>query len=240
MDALITGARALLKLELTPAQVAAFQTYATELQNWNQKHNLTAITDPLGIQVKHFLDSLSVLKVLPPTADGRRLRLIDVGTGAGFPGLPLKIMCPELRLTLVEATGKKVAFCEALVAQLRLTQVTVLKARAEELGQDPAHREQYDWAVARAVAELPVLGEYLLPLVKRGGHMLAQKGENAPSETQAAEAVLQRLGGQLAQLHPVELPGVVETRYLVMFHKTAATPLQFPRRAGVPAKTPLR
>jgi 16S rRNA (guanine527-N7)-methyltransferase len=238
MERLISGARALLNLELTPAQLTAFQAYAVALRAWNDKVNLTAITDPDGIQVKHFLDSLSVLKVLPP--GWGRLRWVDVGTGAGFPGLPLKIVCPELRLTLVEATGKKVAFCRAIVEQLRLTGVDVLKARAEELGQDPAHREQYDWAVARAVAEMPVLAEYLLPLVRRGGHALAQKGEGAPAETHAAEAAVRRLGGQLAQIVPVELPGVVETRYLVVFDKLAATPPAYPRRPGVPSKTPLK
>jgi 16S rRNA (guanine527-N7)-methyltransferase len=238
MDRLLAAARSLLNLELTPAQVAAFQRYADELRAWNDKFNLTAITDPEGIQVKHFLDSLSVLKVLP--AQWGRLRLVDVGTGAGFPGLPLKIICPDLRLTLVEATGKKVTFCQAMVEALKLSGVAVVKARAEELGQDPAHREQYDWAVARAVAEMPVLAEYLLPLVRRGGHALALKGEGAPAETHAAEGAVRRLGGELAQVVPVELPGVVETRYLVVFDKVAATPPAYPRRPGVPAKAPLK
>src|SRR5229473_4918746 len=143
MELLASGARRLLKLELTAAQLAAFQTYADELRAWNAQFNLTAVKDLGGIQVKHFLDSLSVLKVLPinrrgvqlnaPTSD--QLRLVDVGTGAGFPGLPLKIVCPNLRLTLVEATGKKVTFCQALVDRLRLTGVTVLKTRAEDIGQ---------------------------------------------------------------------------------------------------------
>jgi 16S rRNA (guanine527-N7)-methyltransferase len=237
MELLASGARRLLRLEITPAQLAAFQTYADELRAWNVQFNLTAIKDLAGIQVKHFLDSLSVLKVLPP--GGGQVRLVDVGTGAGFPGLPLKIVCPNLRLTLVEATGKKVTFCQALVDRLRLTGVTVLKTRAEDIGQDLAHREQYDWAVARAVAELPVLAEYLLPLVRRGGHALAQKGEGAPAETHAAEGALRRLGGQLEQIVPVELPGIVETRYLVVLRKIAATPPDYPRRAGVPAKSPL-
>jgi 16S rRNA (guanine527-N7)-methyltransferase len=241
MDSLITGARALLNLELTPGQVAAFQMYADELRAWNDKINLTAIKDEAGIQIKHFLDSLSILKALSrPRTPDVGLKLIDVGTGAGFPGLPLKIVCPDLRLTLVEATGKKVAFCEHMVAALKLSGVAVVKARAEELGRDPAHREQYDWAVARAVAEMPVLAEYLLPLAKRGGHALAQKGEGAPAETQAAETAIQKLGGELEQLIPVELPGVVETRYLVVLKKTAATPPRYPRRPGVPTKTPLK
>lgn len=237
METLAAGVRSLLHRDLTPAQVAAFRIYADELRAWNQKFNLTAITDLEGIQVKHFLDSLSILKALP---GGGPLRLIDVGTGAGLPGLPLKIVCADLRLTLLEATGKKVAFCQAMVARLQLSGVTVVKARAEEIGHDPAHREQYDWAVARAVADMPVLAEYLLPLVKRGGHALAQKGENAPAETHAAEGAVRRLGGQLERIVPVELPGIVETRYLVVFKKTAATPPAYPRRPGVPSKSPLK
>ncbi len=236
MDSLISGAHTLLGLELTPAQVNAFQTYADLLEEWNAKFNLTAIKDAPGIQVKHFLDSLSLLKVLRPGP----VKLMDVGTGAGFPGLPLKIICPALSVTLVEATGKKVAFCEAVIEKLNLSGVQVVKARAEEVGQDPAHREQYDWVVARAVAEMPILAEYLLPLVKRGGHALAQKGERAPAETQTAESAVKKLGGELEQIIPVELPGIVETRYLVVFKKIAATPPRYPRRPGVPAKTPLR
>lgn len=240
MDSLIAGARTLLNLGLNPTQVAAFQAYADELQAWNERVNLTAIKDSASIQVKHFLDSLSVLKALSrPRAGEGGLKLMDVGTGAGFPGLPLKIVCPDLRLTLVEATGKKIAFCEHIITTLKLSGVTVVKARAEEIGQDPAHREHYDWVVARAVAEMPVLAEYLLPLVKRGGHALAQKGEAAPVETQTAENAIKKLGGELEQLIPIELPGVVETRFLVVLKKVAATPPRYPRRPGVPSKTPL-
>jgi 16S rRNA (guanine527-N7)-methyltransferase len=236
MDSLIAGARTLLNLELTPAQLAAFQLYADELRAWNEKSNLTAITDPHGIQIKHFLDSLSLLKVMRPAGQA----VVDVGTGAGFPGLPLKIVCPDIRLTLIEATGKKIAFCEHIVAALKLSGVTVVKARAEELGQDPAHRERYDWVLARAVAEMPVLAEYLLPLAKRGGRVLAQKGEGAPAETHSAESAIRKLGGELEQLTPVELPGIVETRYLVVLKKCAATPPAYPRRPGTPTKAPLK
>ena len=240
MDSLASGARALLNLELNRAQLSAFQTYADELRTWNTRFNLTAIKDAQGIQIKHFLDSLSILKALRAPDFGARARLIDVGTGAGFPGIPLKIVCPQLQLTLVEATGKKAKFCEAVVEKLKLSGVQVVKARAEEIGQDPAHREQYDWAVARAVAEMPVLVEYLLPLVRRGGRALAQKGESAPAETQAAAVAVKRLGGELEQIVPVELPGIVETRYLVVFRKIAATPPIYPRRPGAPSKTPLK
>ena len=246
MEILASSARVLLHLDLSPAQLAAFQTYADELCAWNEKFNLTTIKDLEGIQVKHFLDSLSVLKALRPAggeAPGEaapRLRLIDVGSGAGFPGLPLKIVCPQLQVTLLEATGKKVKFCEHVADKLKLSGLKVVKARAEEAGQDPAHREQYDWAVARAVAEMPTLAEYLLPLVKRGGRALALKGQDAPAETHAAAGAIKRLGGELELLIPVELPGIVETRHLVVLKKIAATPPSLPRRPGVPAKSPLR
>src|SRR5436190_21645195 len=239
LDSLAHGARTLLQLELTPAQLAAFQTYADELREWNEKFNLTDIKDAQGIQIKHFLDSLSILKILPPSTVHRPPSFIDIGTGAGFPGLPLKIVCPDIQLTLVEATGKKVKFCEHIIAKLNLHGVTVIKARAEEIGHDPAHRERYDWAVARAVAEMPTLAEYLLPLVKRGGRAVAQKGSGAPGETQTAMGAVKRLGGELELIVPVELPGIAETRYLVVFKKIAATPAAFPRRTGIPTKTPL-
>lgn len=237
MDALLAGARALLNLELTPAQLAAFQIYSDELRAWNEKFNLTAITNPTEIQVKHFLDSLTLLKALPP--DSPRLSLIDVGAGAGFPGLPLKIVNPALQLTLVEATGKKAKFCEHIAQRLNLTGVTVVHARAEEAGQQRPHRERYDWAVARAVAEMPVLAEYLLPLVRRGGRVAAQKGKDAPAETYAAARAIQKLGGELEVITEIELPGIVEPRYLVVLKKIAATPPQYPRRPGLPGKDPL-
>lgn len=240
MDALIAGARALLNLDLTPAQAAAFQTYAAELRSWNEKFNLTAITDPQAIQVKHFLDSLSLLRVLPAPLPAAPVSLIDVGTGAGFPGLALKIVWPSLQLTLVEATGKKARFCEHMAATLGLSGVRVVHARAEEIGQQRQHRERYDWAVARAVAEMPVLAEYLLPLVRRGGRMVAQKGKDAPAETYAAARAIQALGGELEAIREVELPGVAEPRYLVVIRKTAATPAPYPRRPGLPAHEPLK
>ncbi|MBM4423535.1 MAG: hypothetical protein FJ030_09105 [Chloroflexi bacterium] len=141
---------------------------------------------------------------------------------------------------MVESVGKKAAFLNHIVGKLELKDVIVIKGRAEEVGRDAARRERYDWAVARAVAEMPTLLEYLLPLVKRGGKALAQKGENAPAETHGAEKAAGILGGCLAQIIPVELPGVVEPRYLVVFDKVAATPAKYPRRPGTPSKEPLK
>ena len=221
---------------LAPQQIKALETYNQELIAWNKIHNLTAIREPEQARVKHFLDSLSACLVM----NGSPIeRVIDVGTGAGFPGLPLKILYPQMQLTLVESIGKKADFCEFVVAKLGLENVEVIQTRAEELGRLAAHREQYDWALARAVAVMPVLLEYLLPLVRVGGSVLAMKGESGPAEAQTAENAAQILGGHLRQLHPLTLPGVVEERYLVVVDKIAATPEKYPRRVGIPAKRPL-
>lgn len=238
MDKLILGA-ARLGLELTAAQVEAFRRYREMLVAWNRRFNLTAITDDEGIQVRHFLDSLSCLPVMEARGGLEGRRVVDVGTGAGFPGLPLKIVRPAMRLTLVEATRKKTDFLRAVVAELGLEGVEVIHARAERVGRDPRHREHYDWALARAVAEMRILAEYLLPLVRVGGYALAQKGEQAPAEVQRAERALALLGGEVERLEPVALPGVAERRYLVVVRKVAATPDRYPRREGMPAKRPL-
>lgn len=223
-------------INLSTQQLTAFAIYEAELLSWNKKFNLTAIRDSDGVRVKHFLDSLTCITEMKSTQPGR---LIDIGTGAGFPGIPLKIFFPSMQLTLVESVGKKAGFCSYIVGKLGLTHVEVLTLRAEETGQLPKHREKYDWAVARAVASLPILLEYLLPLVKVGGSVLAQKGESAHSEAQSAEKASRILGGRLKHITPVTLPGVVEERFLVVYDKIAATPAQYPRRVGVPAKSPL-
>jgi 16S rRNA (guanine527-N7)-methyltransferase len=238
MEQLLAGARQLLNLELTPNQLRAFQVYHQELADWNTRFNLTAITDHQGVQVRHFLDSLSCLRALGQEA--REQSVIDVGSGAGFPGLPLKIVRPALRLTLLEATGKKTKFLRHLVSLLQLKDVDVVHARAEEIGQDPQQRESYDWVLARAVAALPTLVEYLLPLCRLGGRCLAQKGEDAAAEATGAQAAIALLGGRLNRLLPVELPGLAETRHLVLIDKIARTPAKYPRRPGKPAKSPLR
>ena len=238
LELLVSGAREL-NVTLTERHLTAFETYYQELVAWNRRFNLTAITDWEGVLVRHFLDSLSCLKALPRAELAAGARVIDVGTGAGFPGLPLKIVCPGIRLTLLEATGKKVTFLEHIVRVLGLRGVRAIKGRAEELGRSPAHRERYDWALARAVAEMPTLAEYLLPLVRVGGAVLAQKGEEAAAEVHGADAAIVTLGGQVRQLLPVELRGLAETRYLVVVDKVAATPAKYPRRPGVPQKRPL-
>ena len=236
MEKLVQDAKELFNVHMTGGQVKSLITYEKDLLEWNKKFNLTAIRDVESIRTKHFLDSFSC--VLAWTSNPP-LRLIDVGTGAGFPGIPLKILYPNMKLTLVESVGKKVKFCQHIVSTLGLTDVNIVHTRAEDLGQDPHHREKYDWAIARAVAKLNVLSEYLIPLVKRGGHILAQKGESGPAEAQSAEKAMKILGGKMEQLVTVNLPGVVEDRYLVVVEKIAATPPKYPRKPGIPTKQPL-
>jgi 16S rRNA (guanine527-N7)-methyltransferase len=236
MRDLANATQALLGIHITPAQLAALEAYETALLDWNSRFNLTAIDDPGKVRVKHFLDSLTCLLVMRDTP---MERIVDVGSGAGFPGLPLKIVCPAIKLTLVESVGKKADFCCQVVKVLGLEGVDIIQERAERLGRDLDYREQYDWALARAVAKLPVLVEYLLPLVKVGGSALAMKGESAPAEAHAADNGITLLGGHLRQLVPITLPGVVDERYLVVVDKIAATPETYPRRVGVPAKRPL-
>jgi len=237
METLIRDALSLFDVRISPRQEAALTRYEQELLAWNERVNLTAIRDIEGVRTKHFLDSFSCAlawKNNPPE------NLIDVGTGAGFPGLPLKILYPAMRLTLVDSVGKKLEFCRYMAETLNLENITIVKARAEEIGRNPAHREGYDWAVARAVANMNVLAEYLIPLVRVGGSALAQKGESGPAEAHSAERAAHLLGGHLRQLVHVSLPGVVEDRYLIIFDKKAATPPQYPRLVGVPARKPLR
>ncbi len=236
MKSFSDAVRDLLGIDLSESQLVAFDQYAVELAEWNQRFNLTSISALEDVRIKHFLDSLScwvALQAAPPA------RLIDVGSGAGFPGLPLKIFHPEIDLTLVEATGKKAGFLEHMVQVLRLESVTVLPARAEEVGQLPAQRQAYDWALARALAPLPVLAEYLLPLVKVGGHILAQKGPGAKTEAQAGRSAIEALGGRLSEVRQVRVPGLGEERWLVIAEKVADTPAKYPRRAGMPSKRPL-
>jgi 16S rRNA (guanine527-N7)-methyltransferase len=229
-------AYALAGLKLTPAQQSAFKRYEDELLDWNKRVNLTAIRDPQQIHMKHFLDSLTCLCAM---RDTHMERVVDVGAGAGFPGMPLKIACPGTQLTLIESVGKKADFCRHIATTLKLEGVEVVKARAEEVGRMPAYRQQFDWAIARAVAVLPVLAEFLLPLVRVGGAMLAMKGESAAAEAQSSENAIRLLGGHLKQLIPITLPGVVEEHFLVVINKVAATPDIYPRRVGVPVKRPL-
>lgn len=231
---------------LTPAHLRTFHIYYKELIAWNQKFNLTAVTEYEQAQIRHFLDSLSCLLGIgnkgehwQPGAPAPGTLVIDVGSGAGFPGLPLKILYPHLDLTLLEATAKKTEFLRYLVTHLDLGEVTVIHGRAEDVGQDEVHRESYDLVLARAVADLPVLVEYLLPLCRLGGKCIVQKGGSAHEELAMAQRAISLLGGEVHYVVPVELPGLAETRHLVVINKVAQTPQKYPRRPGMPGKHPL-
>jgi 16S rRNA (guanine527-N7)-methyltransferase len=221
-------------LELTQQQLDQFAIYAAELRRWNTYINLTAISDEREIAIRHFLDSLRCALSWGITLAS----LVDVGAGAGFPGLPLKILRPELRLTLIESVEKKAAFLRHIAAELGLSDVQVVVGRAEIAAHDPAHREQYDVATARAVAELRVLAEYCLPLCRVGGRFLAPKGAHIAQEVAEASTAIERLGGRVVGVELVELPGL-EQRTLVVIEKSLPTPAQYPRAVGVPAKRPL-
>jgi 16S rRNA (guanine527-N7)-methyltransferase len=229
-------ANSLFGIRLNARQLEAFDWYASELEVWNKRFNLTSVTDRNQIEIKHFLDSLSCLTAMHPRPGER---IVDIGTGAGFPGIPIRIACQQVHLVLVESIGKKAQFCQHVLDNLELANVEVINSRAEQVGRLAEYRESFDWAVARAVAKLPTLLEYLLPLVKVGGGAIAQKGETAPAEAQSAEVALEVLGGELEEIVRVELPSVTETRHLVVVRKSAATSEKYPRRAGIPGKRPL-
>ena len=237
MKAFAEVVRSLTGYQLSRDKIGALKIYEDELLAWNEHISLTAIRDPEGVRTKHFLDSMTVLlaweRLSPPE------RMIDVGTGAGFPGLVLKLLWPQSRLTLVESIHKKADFCQHMVDRLGLEGVSVLSERAEVVGKDPLHRQGYDLALARAVARMPILVEYLLPLLHRNGVALAMKGESAPAETQTAHKAINMLGGKLHKLINLKLPGVVEERFIVVIHKVAHTPEEYPRRVGMPAKNPI-
>ena len=236
MDVLKAGAKEW-GLTLTPPQVEAFGLYYEQLLTWNERINLTSITDYKEVQVKHFLDSLSCLQVLD-TVDPDA-RCIDIGAGAGFPGLPLKIVWPRLQLTLLESVGKKVRFLTHMVEAMGLQETDIVQGRAEELGRNPDYREVFDVALARAVAQMSVLVEYALPLVRVGGIFVAQKGDDIEVEMKSAGAAIELLGGRLQEIKPVYLPGSEIARHLVVVQKLGPTTERYPRRPGIPAKRPL-
>ena len=237
MDILAQGAREL-GLALTPHQLDQFEVYYRELADWNQRINLTAIVQYQEVQVRHFLDSLTLCLALPDSQTPPA-RVIDVGAGAGFPGIPLKLTFPDLHLVLVDSVGKKTTFLRHLTETLALSGVEMYTGRAEELGHQSCLRESFDLVVSRGVAKMRVLLEYTLPLCRLGGMVVALKHEDIQQELADAAHALDTLGGRLAEVRPVEVSGLTDRRVVVQVEKVKATPAKFPRRPGLPAKHPL-
>ena len=240
MKLLVDGA-AQLGIHLESRQIQQFEQYYRELAEWNKRANLTAIEGYQETQVLHFLDSLTVCLAFQSVPDGLSgiSRVVDVGSGAGFPGLPLKLAFPHLELHLVESVGKKTAFLEHLTALLRLDGVTVHTGRAETLARDPALRDSFDMALVRGVARLSLLLEYALPFCLEGGSVVALKHGGLESELAEAEHALSELGGRQSGLFPVTLQGLTDNRIVAVFEKTGPAPERYPRRVGIPAKRPL-
>jgi 16S rRNA (guanine527-N7)-methyltransferase len=237
MDKLIAGAKKL-GIDLNPKQIEQFSIYYQELIEWNRRMNLTAITDYKEVQIKHFLDSLTVtLAFLPPIKKG--LRIIDVGTGAGLPGAPLKIVLPEIELVLLDATTKKAKFLHHLKQKLGLDALGIVAGRAEEIARQTRYREKFDIVLSRAVAALPTLVELTLPFCAIGGRFIAQKKAGVDSEINEAVKAIRTLGGRLRETKRINLEELGEERWLIVIDKISPTPLQYPRRPGVPSRRPI-
>lgn len=222
-----------LNMDVSEEQINKLIRYSELLVEWNEKMNLTAITEPIEIAEKHFLDSAMCLRT------GVSGNVIDVGTGAGFPGLVLKILNPEIKLCLLDSLQKRIGFLQAVCEELNLTDVKFVHARAEDGGQDKNLREKFDFAVARAVANLATLSEYCLPFVKTGGSFIAMKGPKAEEEIAQAGNAISKLGGEISSSLEQAVPGTNFFHVIISVKKIRQTPTQFPRKAGKPSKQPL-
>ncbi|MDP2919035.1 MAG: 16S rRNA (guanine(527)-N(7))-methyltransferase RsmG [Dehalococcoidia bacterium] len=236
MDKLKTGAERL-GIKLGERELTLFQAYYEELVDWNRRINLTSITGYEEVQVSHFLDALTVVLACQP--DSVNGRVIDVGTGAGIPGLPLKIVFPQIQLVLLEATGKKANFLRHVIGKPGLSDVVVVAGRAEEVAHQQQYREQFDVALSRGVAPLATLVELTLPFCRPGGLVIAHKKGEISEELSRAVYAIDALGGRVKVVVPVDMPEFTDKRCLVVIEKANPTPPRYPRRPGMPAKRPL-
>ncbi|MGI6587997.1 MAG: 16S rRNA (guanine(527)-N(7))-methyltransferase RsmG [Peptococcia bacterium] len=225
-----------LGLSLTTQQTSQFAIYKDELLSWNKKFNLTALIAEKEIMIKHFYDSVLGIKAYEWTGHEK---VLDLGTGAGFPGIPLKIIYPSLAMVLVDSLQKRVGFLKYLLKTLGLEEIKAVHGRAEELGQAKLYREKFDLVVSRAVARLPVLVEYCLPFVKVGGTFLAYKGTEGQKEGQEASMAIKKLGGKLLKIESFVLPEQMGLRTIIVIQKVNSAPRTYPRRPGIPNKKPL-
>ena len=239
MERLIAGATKL-GLPLSPRQLEQFNFYYRELLDWNQRMNLTAITGYEDVQIRHFLDSLTITLAWQPPIANTDLHLIDVGTGAGIPGIPLKILLPDIKLVLLDSTAKKADFLHHLKQKLELDNVEIVVGRAEEVAHWVQYREKFDIVLSRAVASLPILVELTLPFCATGGSFIAQKKGGIEPEINKAARAISLLGGKLREVKSINLEEFTDERQLIIVDKASPTPTAYPRRPGIPAKRPLR
>ena len=237
VDKMTDGTREL-GITLSEQQLEQFYRYYKLLVEWNKVMNLTGITELEEVVSKHFIDSLALVKAVP-LQDGRKVSGIDVGTGAGFPGIPLKIAFPNLKITLLDSLNKRIKFLNEVIRQLGLQNVETIHGRAEDFGRDAKYREQYDYCVSRAVANAATLSEYCLPFVKVGGKFISYKANEVEEETKQAEHALEVLGGACVDIQKFQLPDSEMNRAFVIIEKKKKTPATYPRKAGTPSKKPL-
>jgi 16S rRNA (guanine527-N7)-methyltransferase len=223
-------------ISLSETQLRQFDRYQELLVEWTQKMNLTALTEPKDVAIKHMIDSVSVYD---EKWFSEGMSVIDVGTGAGFPGLPLKILCPSLKVTLLDSLNKRVKFLETVVSELGLSDIVCVHARAEEAARQKQYREKFDAVVSRAVARLPILAEYDLPFVRVGGFFAAMKGAKYEEEAEEAKKAVKLLGGGEPVLREIKLPGLEDKRGIIYIRKEKKTPSVYPRKAGTPEKNPI-
>jgi len=229
----------LLSIELKNYQINQFYDYFQLLIEWNKFMNLTAITEMDEVITKHFVDSLSLVKAVKEMRT-KNYRIIDVGTGAGFPGIPLKIAFPDLKITLMDSLNKRINFLNEAINRLELKEIEAIHGRAEDLGRDSLHREQYDLCLSRAVANLSTLSEYCMPFVKQGGYFIPYKSGKIEEELGAAKHAIFLLGGNVEEVKTFLLPGTEVERSLVKIVKNHSTSKKYPRKAGLPSKEPLK